>query len=182
MKPVRLEYIFPGGIKLLELIKSDFDEMVFNMNVFSFGIEQKEVELYKKLTRRDVEEGFCEIYVVKEDDKTLSSLQFIDFDMKLRNSTVKMCGVAGVVTSAAHRGKGGGKFMLTKSLELMRERDYAVSALYPFNLEFYRKYGWERFDDMLVYTLSPSLFTKNDDLKEYDINGDGFTEYRQGFI
>jgi len=47
--------------------------------------------------------------------------------------------------------------MLTEALKTMRDAGSAVSVLYPFNIGFYRKYGWESFAQARRYELSPGL-------------------------
>jgi len=154
---------------MYEFVKSKLDDKIVKMMNFSFAIEHLDEETLKRIIEKDIAEKYSELYLVKDGEKYVSSLQLLDFEMKLRNSIVKMGGIGAVVTNAIYRGKGGVKFMLKKTLELMKEKDYAVSVLYPFSIDFYRKYGWERFDDMITYTVSPLLFINSGKLNEYEL-------------
>ena len=55
---------------------------------------------------------------------------------------VPMAGVAGVTVAPEYRGQGVGRG-LTALTELMAERGYPLSALYPATMTIYRSLGWE---------------------------------------
>ncbi len=154
---------------MYNFVKTGFNKEILRMMNFSFGIRKDMWNPLEEIVKEDIKSGYCEIYAVMEEDRYVSAMHLLDFDMKLRNSQVRMAGIGGVVTSALYRGKGGVKFMLSKSLELMRERKYPVSVLYPFSIDFYRKYGWERLDDMITYHMPPSLIIKNGKSKDFTI-------------
>ena len=52
-------------------------------------------------------------------------------------------GVGGVKVAPELRGKGVGRRLMTSVLELIAERGYPVSALYPATMPLYRSLGWE---------------------------------------
>jgi predicted acetyltransferase len=56
---------------------------------------------------------------------------------------VPMAGVASVKVAPEHRGKGIGRRLMTAMLELIADRGYPVSALYPATMPLYRSLGWE---------------------------------------
>jgi len=56
---------------------------------------------------------------------------------------VPMAGVAGVKVAPEYRGQGVGRALMTALTELMAERGYPLSALYPATLTIYRSLGWE---------------------------------------
>jgi GNAT superfamily N-acetyltransferase len=56
---------------------------------------------------------------------------------------VPCAGVASVKVAPEHRGKGIGKRLMTVLLDLIAERGYPVSALYPATMPLYRSLGWE---------------------------------------
>lgn len=51
--------------------------------------------------------------------------------------------LVGVSTWPEDRSRGYISRLITKSLEIMKNRGHWFSILLPFNYEFYRKYGWE---------------------------------------
>jgi predicted acetyltransferase len=56
---------------------------------------------------------------------------------------VRMAGVAGVKVAPEYRGQGAGRALMTALVELMAERGYPLSALYPATMTIYRSLGWE---------------------------------------
>jgi predicted acetyltransferase len=52
-------------------------------------------------------------------------------------------GVASVKVAPEQRGKGVGRRLMTSVLELIAERGYPLSALYPATMPLYRSLGWE---------------------------------------
>ena len=56
---------------------------------------------------------------------------------------VGMGGVAGVKVAPEHRGRGIGRTLMTELLNLIAERGYPLSALYPATMPIYRSLGWE---------------------------------------
>ena len=52
-------------------------------------------------------------------------------------------GVGGVKVAPEQRGKGVGRRLMTAVLELIAERGYPLSALYPATMPLYRSLGWE---------------------------------------
>jgi predicted acetyltransferase len=55
---------------------------------------------------------------------------------------VPMGGVASVAVAASHQGRGAGRATVAALLPVMRERGYAVSALFPSTVPLYRGLGW----------------------------------------
>ena len=56
---------------------------------------------------------------------------------------VSCAGVASVKVAPEYRGKGIGRRLMTALLDLIAERGYRVSALYPATMSLYRSLGWE---------------------------------------
>jgi len=56
---------------------------------------------------------------------------------------VPCAGVASVKVAPEHRGMGIGRRLMTAVLDLIAERGYPVSALYPATMPLYRSLGWE---------------------------------------
>jgi predicted acetyltransferase len=56
---------------------------------------------------------------------------------------VPMAGVAGVKVAPEYRGRGVGRALMTALAELMTERGYPLSVLFPATMVIYRSLGWE---------------------------------------
>jgi predicted acetyltransferase len=68
---------------------------------------------------------------------------FHDMRQWWHGRALPMAGVASVKVAPEHRGKGIGRRLMTVLLELIAERGYPVSALYPATMPLYRSLGWE---------------------------------------
>ncbi len=124
---------------------------------FAFGIENAFNEKMRFQTDLVFNSPEREVYGVFDNGKLLSEYLLIDYKMRLRNSIVSMGGIGNLCTSSIYRGMGAVKFMLSKSLKTMKDNGNVVSVLYPFDEPFYRKYGWERFDSMKKFVISPGI-------------------------
>ncbi|OAA30748.1 hypothetical protein AT15_10015 [Kosmotoga arenicorallina S304] len=123
---------------------------------FSFAVKHSRHELLRKYIAEALSSG-AELYTVKECSLIVAGYVLYPFNMRLRNSVVKMGGIGLVCSRPDFRGKGAIRFMLQNAVKTMREKDMLVSVLYPFNVGFYRKYGWELFFKTKKLVLSPNV-------------------------
>lgn len=153
----------------MEFIKTDINEAVIKLLRFSFSVDNQTLSW---LLREAEEEknGLFDGYAIKDQSEYLSACYLWPLNMRLRDSIVKMSGIGALGSNAINRGKGAVKKLLHESLKLMREQNVIVSVLYPFSQSFYRKYGWEKFDDMYTCHFSPSIINQSNTLKEYEIH------------
>src|SRR6056297_3645082 len=153
----------------MEFIKTDINEDIMRLLRFSFSVDNTTFSWLKREAEEE-KKGLFDAYAIKDQQEYLSACYLWPFDMRLRNSKVKMSGIGALGSNAINRGKGAVKKLLQESLKLMREQEVQVSVLYPFSQSFYRKYGWEKFDDMYTCHFSPSIIKKTNTLKNYTIH------------
>ena len=89
--------------------------------------------------------------VSEEEGRIQSCLQLLPYRMKLRGGEVTVPYIVGVGTWPEYRGQGLVKKLLQYADDVMKEREYDISILLPFQYDFYRKYGWEVCYDLLIY-------------------------------
>ena len=152
-----------------EFIKTDLNDEVIRLSRFSFGVNNLTYEAFKQ-EETFRQKGLFDVVALRSEGQLLSSCYLWPLEMRLRESVVKMCGLGTLASSAVNRGKGAVRKLLAESLNWMKNEGFSVSALYPFNIGFYRKYGWERFDDIIRYTLSPAIIRKTGQLKHYTVD------------
>ena len=75
--------------------------------------------------------------------RMVGSALFLDMRQWWHGRAVPMAGVAGVKVAPEHRGRGVGRTVMTALTDLMAERGYPLSALYPATMTIYRSLGWE---------------------------------------
>jgi predicted acetyltransferase len=73
----------------------------------------------------------------------VGSALFFDMRQYWLGRAVPMAGVAGVAIAPEYRGRGVGRALMTALTELMAERGYPLSVLYPATMVIYRSLGWE---------------------------------------
>jgi len=72
-----------------------------------------------------------------------SALMVIPYEMRMNKLTVKMGGIAGVVTRPESRGLGLGRKIFQKAYQGMAAEKQAFSYLFPFSWAYYRKLGYD---------------------------------------
>jgi predicted acetyltransferase len=70
-------------------------------------------------------------------------------------AALPMCGVGTVAISPVHRRRHLGGELVTEGLRLARARGDALSALYPFRSNFYRRLGWGQADTAEQFLITP---------------------------
>ncbi|MFW6120694.1 MAG: GNAT family N-acetyltransferase, partial [Petrotogales bacterium] len=130
------------------------------MAFFSFGIKQDKQKPFKKYLNKLLESN-VELFSAYDGEKPVAAYLLYPFEMRFREDIVPMGGIGLVCSRPDYRGKGAVKFMLKNAIKTMAQRNMKVSLLYPFNIDFYRKYGWELFFTRKIITLSPGQLKKS---------------------
>ncbi|AKI97516.1 GNAT family N-acetyltransferase [Kosmotoga pacifica] len=134
---------------------------------FSFAVKKSRHELLRKYISEVLASG-AELYTVHDGELMVAGYILYPFKMKLRDSMVTMGGIGLVCSRADFRGKGTIRFMLENAVKTMYEEGIQVSVLYPFNVGFYRKYGWEVFFKTKRIVIHPGIIdAKPDPLVDY---------------
>jgi predicted acetyltransferase len=76
-------------------------------------------------------------------DRLIGSALFHDMRQWWHGRPVPLAGVAGVKIAPEDRGRGVGRALMAALVDLMAERGYPLSALYPATMAIYRSLGWE---------------------------------------
>ncbi len=82
-----------------------------------------------------------------EGDELASKLHILSLKVLLGETEWKMGGIAGVATYPEHRRKGYVNALMRKALADMNQDECVVSFLHPFQIDFYRRFGWEIISD-----------------------------------
>lgn len=153
----------------MEFIKTTVNNDIRELIRFSFDVENKDMHFLDKFEEFGTA-GLFDVYAMKDGREYLSSLYLLHMDMRLRNSIVQMGGIATLASNAFKRGQGAVKRLLKESLIQMKKEGVKVSVLYPFSVSFYRKYGWEQFDETVEHHLSPSVINKDLPSEAYQLH------------
>lgn len=89
-----------------------------------------------------------------QDNKLMTSLQLIPYNIFLRGQITPVSYIVGVATYPEARGQGGIKSLMQKAYEEMNHRKHYLSLLMPFKAGFYYPYGYEICYHQYKYNLS----------------------------
>ncbi|WP_168120487.1 GNAT family N-acetyltransferase [Paenibacillus sp. HB172176] len=109
---------------------------------FQYAIEG-EAERQRWLDDFDPE-GFWGCFV---QGKLAAALHIANFEIWLNGRKIRSAGIGSVATSPEYRRLGLARNLLTHAITHMREQGIALSLLHPFNISFYRRFGWEQFHE-----------------------------------
>jgi predicted acetyltransferase len=142
------------GMEIKELTEKDYTEsMKLSMYAFQYKIPEDRIASRIEMLKRH------KIIGVWEEDNLAAKLHIIPFLINMNDQEWKMGGVAGVATYPEFRRNGYVKRLIIEALERMCKEEQIISLLHPFDIGFYRKYGWE------VFTENKKLLIEKKDLK-----------------
>ena len=103
---------------------------------------------------------------LREKGEILSNVQMIPYRVRLRGAETASWFIVGAATMPQARNKGHMAALLQAAYARMREADVPVSHLYPFQYDFYRKFGYEVCSERLLTRLSPSDILESQGMRE----------------
>jgi len=121
-------------------LAQDFDrDQYADLTIRAFGpVDEVMVRL---VTEPAVAAGRC--LGAFDEGRLVGTALYHDMRQWWHGRAVAMAGVAGVKVAPEYRGQGVGRALMTALTELMAERGYPLSALYPATMTIYRSLGWE---------------------------------------
>ncbi|MBP3039261.1 GNAT family N-acetyltransferase [Bacillaceae bacterium Marseille-Q3522] len=93
------------------------------------------------------------ILSIWDEDELASKLHILSLKVNVNGQQWNMGGIAGVATYPEYRRKGYVKKLLTAALSEMNQNKQFLSFLHPFDISFYRKFGWEVLTDVKKITI-----------------------------
>ncbi|MFP7296003.1 enhanced intracellular survival protein Eis [Neobacillus niacini] len=150
-------------LEVRELNEKDYIESLkLSMYAFQYKVPEENVPSRIEMLKRHTVIGAW------EDNSLCAKLHIIPFHIHMKDKQWKMGGIAGVATYPEYRRKGYVKRLIINALERMRQQEQIVSLLHPFDINFYRKFGWE------IFTENKEILLEKKDLK--------FLDYQPGSI
>ncbi|HOK53104.1 MAG TPA: GNAT family N-acetyltransferase [Armatimonadota bacterium] len=102
-------------------------------------------------------EGLDHLVVTEAQEEIVAALVCTPGTCYITNDLVPFSAVGSVATHPDHRMHGYAGMIMTKSVQVLYEKAYHTSALWPFSYNYYRKFGWELGGEIRSYTM-PSEF------------------------
>jgi predicted acetyltransferase len=129
-------------VEIKLLLEDSFEEAIrLSSYAFQYHVPESDYPKRKETMKKH------KIYGVYEDGKLAAKLHLLDLKVKIQDSEWKMGGIAGVATFPEYRRRGYVSGLMRHALSAMKENGQIISFLHPFNIHFYRKYGWELVSD-----------------------------------
>jgi predicted acetyltransferase len=147
--------------KITKLKPTHYEESLqLSEYAFQYKVpEEKRENRLQQLKNQDV-------YCIFDGDTLAAKLHLLSLEIWMGKEKFPMGGIAGVATYPEYRRKGHVRSLLTRSLVEMKNKGEFLSMLHPFDIHFYRKFGWE------VFAYFEKLFLKKKDLNPLqEVNG-----------
>jgi predicted acetyltransferase len=126
-------------------------DALFDLRDLAFGPSPASLEMRARFTRAAI--GQSRVLGCYEGGRLIAIGRFFDVRQWWHGGAVPMAGVASVYVAPERRGSGVGRRLMTALLELIAERGYALSVLYPATVPVYRSVGYEHAGAQHVITL-----------------------------
>lgn len=111
---------------------------------------------------------------VFDENKMIAKTHVIPLSLMIKREIYDMGGIYGVATYPEYRRKGIVNELMDMSLKLMNEKGDLVSYLHPFDIGFYRKYGWELISNLKKTTVEAIDFSYDKTVEGRVIRPKGF--------
>ncbi len=109
--------------------------------------------------------GLRDVRVGELDGEIVASLVLYPLHAYVRGEKLPVTGIGSVAVSPEHRRRGIGEALVRASLREMRQRGDAMSMLYSFRGDFYRRFGWGLVETPVMYSLPPAVLPASDEAK-----------------
>ncbi len=141
------------------LSESEFEKSIqLSQYAFQYIVKKEDLPKRYEMMKRQ------EIWGEFENEELISKLHIHSLEISIENQRFPMGGIAGVATWPEHRRKGSVSRLLQQALLRMKENGQSISLLHPFNIQFYRRFGWELTASVNKYTLNKSDLVRYEDV------------------
>ncbi|MEK3989435.1 GNAT family N-acetyltransferase [Robertmurraya sp. FSL R5-0851] len=135
-------------MEFVVLTENDYEEaMKLSMYAFQYKVSADDIPKRKQMLKSH------DILAVKDGEKLVAKLHIIPFSIYINDNKFQMGGIAGVSTYPEYRRHGYVKQLITEALQHMNQKQQYISFLHPFDVQFYRRFGWELFADNKKVTI-----------------------------
>lgn len=129
-------------MEIKKLEEQQYEEsMKLSMYAFQYEVPESDIPKRKEMLKDH------NVLCVWDANQLAAKLHILPLSVYVNGHTWKMGGVAGVATYPEYRRKGYVKALIIESLKEMRQEGQILSFLHPFDIHFYRKFGWEILSD-----------------------------------
>jgi len=125
-------------MQVRELTEKEYLESL-NLSMYAFQYKVQEADIPARVDAiKD-----HKILGIWDESSLAAKLHIIPLTIYMKEAEWPMGGIAGVATYPEFRRTGYVKALITVALKHLKNDNQIVSLLHPFDISFYRKYGWE---------------------------------------
>lgn len=103
-----------------------------------------------------------DVRVGELDGEPVAALVLYPLHAHVRGVKLPVTGVGSVAVSPEHRRRGIGEALVRAALREMRQRGDALSLLYAFRADFYRRFGWGVIETPHLLSVPPNVLPASD--------------------
>jgi predicted acetyltransferase len=107
--------------------------------------------------------GLRDVRVGELDGEIVAALVLYPLHAWVRGEKLPVTGIGSVAVSPEHRRRGVGEALVRASLREMRQRGDALSMLYAFRGDFYRRFGWGLIETPIMLSVPPALLPASEE-------------------
>ncbi len=107
--------------------------------------------------------GLRDVRVGELDGEIAAALVLYPLHAYVRGGKLPVTGIGSVAVSPEHRRRGVGEALVRASLREMRQRGDALSMLYAFRGDFYRRFGWGLVETPILLSVPPALLPSSEE-------------------
>lgn len=102
-----------------------------------------------------------------QDDELISQLAIYPCEINIHDTVYEMAGLTGVGTYPEYTNMGLMSELIKLGLVKMRDNKQWISYLYPYNIPYYRRKGWEIMSDKISFEIKDTQLPKPVDVPGY---------------
>lgn len=103
----------------------------------------------------------AEVFGWFDQEALVSQIAIYPCEVNIHGQLYPMGGVTGVGTYPEYSGQGLMKQLIYRALQHMRHNSQWISYLYPYDIPYYRRKGWEIMSDKLTFKIRDNQLPKN---------------------
>lgn len=147
----------PDVMRLLEKDFNDLANIVSNAYPsFKINTQEKRDDFKEKAIKTQNQDNGVDYYGLFRENKMMGCMRLHDFNMNLFSNQVLAGGVGMVAVDLVHKKEKVARELISFFLKHYRDKGSAITCLYPFRPDFYKKMGFGFGTKMNQYRIKPS--------------------------